>query len=366
MRQQVHVNLGERSYTIHIGTGILDELGDLCRDVIKPCRVLLVSDSNVGPLYSEKATQSLAGAGFTVAQAEVPAGEESKSLPVLSDLYSRAVSAGLDRDSAVIALGGGMVGDLAGFLAATFLRGIGLVQVPTSLLAMVDSSVGGKTGVNLPEGKNLVGAFHQPRLVVTDPATLHTLAEREYVSGLAEVVKYGVIRSAGLLALLEERAEDMLARDGRLLEEVIAECCAIKARVVEEDERESGGRQVLNFGHTLGHAIETVMAYRGILHGEAVSVGMIFAAFLSVREAGLPEAEALRLRNILSELGLPVCLPELEWRQLRTAIGVDKKSRAGEIGWVLTPRLGEVRWGCRVSEEALEETWRRVKELEAA
>ncbi len=360
MRQQVHVNLGERSYTIHIGTGILDELGDLCRDVIKPCRVLLVSDSNVGPLYSEKATQSLAGAGFTVAQAEVPAGEESKSLPVLSDLYSRAVSAGLDRDSAVIALGGGMVGDLAGFLAATFLRGIGLVQAPTSLLAMVDSSVGGKTAVNLPEGKNLVGSFYQPRVVVTDPATLQTLPEREYVSGLAEVVKYGVISSPELLAEIEDRIEDVLARDGRLLEEIIASCCGIKARVVETDEREAGLREILNFGHTLGHAIEKVRAYRGLLHGEAVSVGMVFAAMLSVEVLGLPESDAVRLRNVLSSLGLPVCLPDLQWQELRAAVGVDKKGRRGQVRWVLIRAVGRVERGCVVEEAVLERTWERL------
>ncbi|HIE11408.1 MAG TPA: 3-dehydroquinate synthase [Kiritimatiellae bacterium] len=360
MRRQVHVNLGERSYTIHIGAGILDELGDRCRDVLQPCRVLVVSDSNVGPLYAQRTARCLEAAGFTVAQAEVPAGEQSKSLPVVSDLYSRAVSVGLDRDSAVAALGGGMVGDLAGFLAATFLRGINLVQVPTSLLAMVDSSVGGKTAVNLPQGKNLVGSFHQPRLVVTDPATLRSLPEREYAAGLAEVVKYGVIRSPGLLAEVEGRIEELLARDECLLTEVIAACCAVKAQVVEADEREAGLREILNFGHTLGHAVEKVCAYRGMLHGEAVSVGMVFAALLSVEVLGLPEREAVRIRNVLSSLGLPVCPPELRWAEVRGAVGVDKKGRGGEVRWVLIRAVGQAERGCVVEESVLERTWVRL------
>jgi len=253
-----------------------------------------------------------------------------------------------------------MVGDLAGFLAATFLRGIGLVQVPTSLLAMVDSSVGGKTAVNLPEGKNLVGSFYQPRVVVTDPATLQTLPEREYVSGLAEVVKYGVISSPELLAEIEDRIEDVLARDGRLLAEIIASCCGIKARVGEGDEREAGLREILNFGHTLGHAIEKVRAYRGLLHGEAVSVGMVFAAMLSVEVLGLPESDAVRIRNVLSSLGLPVCLPDLQWQELRAAVGVDKKGRRGQVRWVLIRAVGRVERGCVVEEAVLERTWERL------
>lgn len=226
---------------------------------------------------------------------------------------------------------------------------------------MVDSSVGGKTGVNLPEGKNLVGAFYQPRVVVSDIATLNTLPEREYVAGLAEVVKYGVIHSGDLLGLVEESAEDVLARNHRLLAEIIAQCCAIKAWVVEQDEREGGLRQILNFGHTLGHAIETVMAYRGVLHGEAVSIGMIFAAFVSCEVLGLSEVEAMRIRNVLSELGLPVCVPDLNWSALRRVIGVDKKGRQGKVRWVLLRRIGEAEYGCEVEEALLERAWQRMK-----
>jgi 3-dehydroquinate synthase len=232
-----------------------------------------------------------------------------------------------------------------------------LVQVPTSVVAMVDSAVGGKTGINLPQGKNLVGAFYQPRAVVIDRDTLATLPEREYVSGLAEVVKYGVIRDRGFFELMEERAGDILAKDPDLLGELIMRSCRIKAEVVGQDEREGGLRAILNFGHTLGHALEKVAGYGAFLHGEAIAVGMVYAARVSASELGLAEAEVQRLSQLLERLGLPVAAPGHAWAALRQAMSVDKKVSGGVPRFVLARRMGEVEFGCEVSEETLSRCW---------
>lgn len=354
MAKIVQVKLGERTYPIWIGresVPIPDGLGT------PGSRVLIVSDSNVDPLYGALWQARLEGAGFVVIRVVVPAGEKSKDLDTAASLYRQAVAAGLDRSSTIMALGGGMVGDLAGYVAATFLRGIRLLQAPTSLLAMVDSSVGGKTGVNLPEGKNLVGAFHQPAAVFADLAALLTLPKREYLSGLAEVVKYGVIWDAVLFHKLETHVAELQAGDPELLEAVVARCCAIKADVVALDERERGPRAVLNFGHTLAHAIETTAGYGTWLHGEAVAMGMAYAARLSARVRGLPEADAARVARLLEQLGLPILPAGSAWTALRTAMIADKKSVRQMPRFVLVNKLGEAEIGCDVSDAILEEVW---------
>ncbi len=356
MARKVEVRLGERSYPIHIGQGVFPACVEAPGQ-----RVLLVTDSNVGRLHGERVRMRMASAGGEVALAEVPAGEASKSLEQTARLYEAAVAAGLDRRSFVVALGGGMVGDLAGFVAATFLRGVRLVQMPTSLLAMVDSAVGGKVAVNLRAGKNLVGAFYQPVEVAADLDTLKTLPKREYVSGLAEAVKYGVIWDAAFFRLLEDRAEALLARHPETLENVVARCCEIKADVVATDERESGPRAILNFGHTLAHALETAAGYEDWLHGEAVAVGMAYAVLLSVRVCGFSGSEADRVIGLLRRLGLPVSAagrrPPPEWKVVREAMTRDKKTEGGALRLVLAERLGAVRPGGLAEEAALEETW---------
>jgi len=315
----------------------------------------MVSDSNVEPLYGSAVAGKLRNRGFKVAEVTVPAGESSKAAEQLFRIYHAAVEAGLDRSSYIVALGGGMVGDLAGFAAATFMRGIKFIQIPTSLLAMVDSAVGGKTAINLPEGKNLVGAFHQPVEVVADLSVLKTLPEREYVSGLAEVVKCGIIADAALFELIEKNSDGIVAREGKLLEEVVERCCSLKARVVSADEREEGLRGILNFGHTLGHAIEKTAGYGGMLHGEAVSIGMVYAAGLSEKRSGLSAGDRDRIRNLLARLGLPVCFVKNppDWNGLRRAMAVDKKTLGGLPRFVLAGRIGSVVLGCEIPEDVM-------------
>ncbi len=350
----VRVNLGARSYDIRIGrSGPAEPL----HVFPKTAKVLIVTDTNVDALYGEACEQAWRAAGAAAARAVLPAGETAKTLANLEVLYERAAEHGLDRASLVVALGGGVVGDVAGFMAATYMRGIGFWQIPTTLLAMVDSSVGGKTGVNLKQGKNLVGAFHQPLGVVADVSALTTLPERDYVSGLAEVAKYGVIRDADLLETLAAGADRLKARDPVFLEDAIARCCEIKADVVANDERESGLRELLNFGHTMGHALEQADGYTRWRHGEAVAMGMVYAARLSAAETGLPEKDVRRLEELLALLGLPTAPgPEVhgvDWETLRVAMGSDKKSRGQKPRFVLAERLGQARVGCDVSESVM-------------
>jgi len=355
MSRIVRVELGERSYEIRIGAGrsferIFPENG---------CRVLLVADSNVDPLHGERCCEELEACGVSVERVVVPAGEPSKSLDQVAVLYDAAANARLDRGSFIVALGGGMVGDLAGYAAATYMRGIRFVQVPTTLLAMVDSSVGGKTGINRPQGKNLVGAFYQPAAVVADLDSLLTLEQREYVSGLAEVVKYGVIWDASFFAHIESQAAALLGREPAVLEAVVARCCEIKAEVVAMDERESGVRAILNFGHTFGHALENTAGYGRFLHGEAVAAGMAFAAKLSVRAKGFPEEQLRRVVELLRRFGLPTGAADAEdWPAIRQAMASDKKVRDGTLRFVLAQGLGSVVFGCPVEEGSLEATFR--------
>lgn len=357
MPRAIPVDLEDRSYRISVGGGLLDEVGSACVELGLGSNTLVVTDANVGPLYADRCEASLREAGFTVARATVTAGEPSKSLTCLAALYTEALAAGLTRKSCIVALGGGVVGDLAGFAAASYLRGVDYVQVPTSVVAMVDSAVGGKTGINLPEGKNLVGAFYQPRAVLVDPQVLRTLPEREYLSGLAEVVKYGIIRDRGFFALLESRVADLLARDEGLLGEIIARSCELKADVVRLDEREGGLRAILNFGHTLGHAVEKVAGYGVLLHGEAIAIGMVYAAELSVRELDMPAEDAARIRLLLEKLKLPTTQGGYPWRDLRKVMQVDKKADAGVPRFVLAREVGKAEFGCVVPDETLEHAW---------
>jgi 3-dehydroquinate synthase len=356
MLNTVRVDLGERSYDIAIGPGLRRGLGEVCRGVLSGRRIFLVADATVHGLYGREVQAGLVAAGFEVVAAVVPAGEESKSSSQWAALHEQAASAALDRRCGVVALGGGVVGDLAGFMAATYLRGVEFIQVPTTLLAMVDSAVGGKTGINLPQGKNLVGSFYQPRHVICDTELLNSLSPREFAAGLAEVIKYGVIYDAPLFARLEQQVTT-LARDEAALAAIVARSCAIKAEVVGQDERESGLRAILNFGHTLGHALEKVAGYGTFLHGEAVGVGMAFAARVSARVQGLPGDQVERVVALIRQAGLPVQAPGYAWSALRQAMEVDKKSSGGQPRFVLADRIGHVAWGCVVPEAVLEEAW---------
>jgi 3-dehydroquinate synthase len=293
---------------------------------------------------------SLARAGFEPTLIKVPAGETAKSLKTVQSCYDQLAAKRLERKSFIVALGGGVVGDLAGFVAATYLRGVAFVQVPTTLLAQVDSSVGGKVGVNLKAGKNLVGSFYQPRLVLCDLNTLATLPVRELRAGLAEVIKYGIIYDAALFRRLERDLPKLLRRDANTLAAVVARCCEIKAEVVRQDETESGLRAILNFGHTLGHALEAISHYGKYLHGEAISIGQVAAAGLSRQVLALPGEHVTRITRLLEEAGLPTeaKLSRPQQQQLLNAMKLDKKVSRGEVKFVLAKRIGKVEFGCSV------------------
>jgi 3-dehydroquinate synthase len=339
--RRVPVALGDRSYEVRIGWGSLPGLGAAVADTLRASRALLVTVPPVGRRYGAAAVRSLAAAGLRTRRFEVPDGDRSKSLARVARLYEAFLDAGADRSTVVVALGGGMVGDLAGFAAATLLRGLPFVQVPTTLLAMIDSSLGGKTGVNLRRGKNLVGAFHQPRLVWADAAVLRTLPRRVLAAGMAEVIKHGAIRDAGLFERLEGELERVLAlEDEALVLDVLERAVAVKADVVSQDERETGIRAHLNFGHTLGHAVEALRGYRGVLHGEAVAMGMVYAARRSEALGLAPEGLAERLRALLVRAGLPTELPPFPRPAYLAALRVDKKRRDARIRFVVLKGIG--------------------------
>lgn len=336
MACEVKVPLGERSYSIRIGAGLLARL----TTVAGPGPGMVVTDAHVDSFYGDQVLNRL-GTGW--GKVVLPAGESSKSAAQWSDLLEKLAEARLDRAGVLVALGGGVVGDVTGFAAATYMRGIRFVQAPTSLLAMVDSSVGGKTGINLRAGKNLAGAFHQPVAVLADTDTLATLPAREFAAGMAEVVKYGVALDADFFAWLEQNADAIQARAPAALERMVARCCEIKAEVVAQDERESGRRAVLNFGHTLGHALEKATGYSGLLHGEAVALGMPIALAWSSAAKGFSPEDAGRVVALLQRFGLDVARlkpPRLDWRALRAAMEKDKKSAGGAVRFVLCDRLG--------------------------
>ena len=336
------VELGSNSYPVHVGQGLLSRIGELALAAgLSTGRCALITDSNVGRLYSAVARDSLEGSGLHPQIIEIAPGEASKSLDTLELIYHRLAEAELDRDSAIFALGGGVVGDLAGFAAATYLRGLPLVQVPTSMVAQVDSALGGKTAVNLKQAKNLIGAFYQPRLIVADVGALTSLPEREFREGLAEVIKYGAILDTRFIAWLEQEIPMILARDSNRLAETVERSLRYKALVVSRDEREGGLRKILNFGHTLGHALEASTAYGNYLHGEAVAIGMAAAARLSVSHSGLTVVELKRLEHLLQASGLKIDLPA-GWltEEFTRALRLDKKRRGDMVEFVLLDRLG--------------------------
>jgi 3-dehydroquinate synthase len=351
----VSVPLGDRTYKIKIGSGLLLNLGRECTLLGLGKRCAIISDSNVGPRYGQVVQGALTQSGFDPVLITVAAGETAKSLKTVQACYDRLAAHRLERKSFIVALGGGVVGDLAGFVAATYLRGIPFVQVPTTLLAQVDSSVGGKVGVNLRAGKNLVGAFYQPRLVLCDLQTLDTLPQREFRAGLAEVIKYGIIYDDKFFARLERNLSKALSREPKMMGAIVARCCEIKAEVVGKDETETGLRAILNFGHTIGHALEAISHYGNYLHGEAISIGQVAAARLSTQLLGLSQLEANRIEQTFIEAGLPTTV-NLSARQrvnLLKAMRLDKKVSSGAIKFVLAKQIGRTEWGHVVPEHLL-------------
>ena len=346
----VNVSLGSRSYQIKIGPGLLARLGQECARLKLSHRYAIISDVHVAARFGKAAQQSLTRTGFDPVLVILPAGETAKSLKTVGACFTRLARHRLERSSFIVALGGGVVGDLAGFVAATYLRGLPFVQVPTTLLAQVDSAVGGKVGVNLPAGKNLVGAFHQPRLVLSDLSTLATLPGRELRAGMAEVIKYGIIYDPALFRRLERELPQILARHPATLSAIIARCCEIKAEIVRQDETETGLRSILNFGHTLGHALEAISRYGQYLHGEAIAIGQLAAARISREILRLPPTEMERIRRLFERTGLPtqVKLTPRQRRSLLAAMRLDKKVSSGQIKFVLAQQIGKVTFGHRV------------------
>ncbi len=337
----LQLDLGERSYPLYFQRGGLDALPLLLRQHCPSERVVLVTNDTVDPLYGKRLESALKKE-FQVKKVVLPDGERFKTLKTVSGIYKELVEFKVDRKTPLLALGGGVLGDLVGFAAASYLRGIPFVQIPTTLLAQVDSSVGGKTGVDLPEGKNLVGAFYQPRFVLIDADCLATLPKRQLVCGMAEVIKYGAIFDRKLFGLLEKRMSEFLSHPDRSLEQVIRSCCEWKAWVVERDEYEVLGlRSLLNFGHTLGHAIESLTGYKKYTHGEAIAMGMVFAARRSQEKTDLPLQEVERLIHLLEATGLPVQWPSFSHKQWTEALVQDKKRVSGQVNFVYLKGIGK-------------------------
>lgn len=339
----VDVALGDRSYSIHIGSGLFEQLESLCRPFVDGRHVVIVSDSKVAPLYLEKVQSKLEPAALKVDALVVEEGEKSKSIAQCDQLWQQMIEFPADRKSVVVALGGGVIGDLAGFVAAGFARGIDFIQMPTTLLAQVDSSVGGKTGVNLPQAKNMVGAFWQPQSVIIDIDVLNTLDDRNYRAGLAEVIKYGLIMDEDLFGRIESQMDAILNREPEIVSELIQRCCQCKADVVAEDEKETSGRRaILNYGHTVGHAIEAVYGYGEYLHGEAISIGMVAEAEMAKALGMVDAAFCERQRAIFESAGLPVLCPAGREPELIEAMTRDKKVASGKLNFILPTKLGDV------------------------
>ena len=332
----VEVELGDRTYPIYIGSGLLAG-GDLLRKHVPGNTALVVTNETVAPLYLDRVVAALSeGGDIRVEVVILPDGEEHKNMDVLMKVFDKALDARLDRQTTFVALGGGVIGDMTGFAAASYQRGVHFVQIPTTVMAMVDSSVGGKTGVNHPSGKNMIGAFYQPRCVLIDTETLSTLPDREYASGMAEVVKYGLIRDADFFEWLEKHVDALMKRDDALVVRAIERSCVNKAQVVALDEREGGVRATLNLGHTFGHAIETGIGYGEWLHGEAVSVGTVMAADMSLRLGWIDESVAARTLDLLKKFNLPVDVPEcMTVETFEKLMAVDKKAANGKLRLIL-------------------------------
>ena len=340
--KRLRINLGERSYDILIGSGLRAQVGEFVKTILTPSQVVIISHPSINNLYGKEIAGGFIAQGWTTNIIEVPEGESSKNLAQAEKLYDSLLEYNCDRKSVLVALGGGVIGDLVGFVAATYQRGIPFIQVPTTLLSQVDSSVGGKTAVNHPKGKNMIGAFYQPRLVVADIETLRTLPQKEYRAGLAEIVKYGVIADANLFDYLEIHYKKILNHEFECLSHIIKTSCSIKASIVEKDERESHHRMILNFGHTFGHAIESLTKYSQFIHGEAVSIGMVCAAQLSHSLGKCSEETPNCIAALLKKLGLPVAMPELGSSAVIQSLYHDKKTLGKKIKFILVTEIGSI------------------------
>jgi 3-dehydroquinate synthase len=339
----LHLDLGSRSYPIYIGTHLIEQAALFAPHLKTSTTVFIVSNTTVAPLYAKTLTDTLSQLGKTVCLLELPDGESFKDWQHLQLIFDELLTHGADRQSTIIALGGGVVGDMAGFGAASYMRGIRFIQVPTTLLAQVDSSVGGKTGINHPLGKNMIGAFHQPVAVIADLNTLRTLPARELSAGLAEVIKHGAIADPDFLAWIETNISALRACNTDAMAHAVLRSCEIKSAVVSADEREGGIRATLNFGHTFGHAIESGLGYGEWLHGEAVGCGMVMAADLSARLGKISQADAERLKRIIEAMGLPIVPPKLGAQRFIELMQVDKKTEAGQIRYVVLEGIGKAR-----------------------
>jgi 3-dehydroquinate synthase len=339
----LHVDLASRSYPIYIGTNLLEQKALFEPHLKSSTTVFIVSNTTVAPLYAKTLTNTLTQLGKTVRLLELPDGESFKDWQHLQLIFDELLAHGADRQSMIIALGGGVVGDMAGFGAASFMRGIRFIQVPTTLLAQVDSSVGGKTGINHPLGKNMIGAFHQPVAVIADLNTLRTLPARELSAGLAEVIKHGAIADADFLDWIEANTSALLACDTDAMAHAVLRSCEIKSAVVSADEREGGIRATLNFGHTFGHAIESGLGYGEWLHGEAVGCGMVMAADLSARLGHISQVDVDRLKRIIESMHLPIVPPQLGAQRFMELMQVDKKTEAGQIRYITLGSIGAAR-----------------------
>jgi 3-dehydroquinate synthase len=340
--ESLRVELGDRAYPIHIGAGLLGA-SELYRPHLEGGTAAIVTSRNIAPLYLAAVTKALEGAGARTVEILVEDGEQAKRWQLVDEICGALLRARCSRDSLLVALGGGVVGDLAGFCAAVYQRGIAFLQIPTTLLAQVDSSVGGKTAINHELGKNMVGAFHQPRAVIADVATLDTLPDRELRAGLAEVVKYGLSLDPSFAQWLEANIDALRARERGPLAFAVRRCCELKARIVAADEREAGERALLNFGHTFGHAIEGGTGYGAWLHGEAVAAGMVMAAELSRRLGLLQERDVGRLRRLVERAGLPVAGPKLDPERMMELMAVDKKASRGKVRFIVLDAIGSAR-----------------------
>ena len=354
----ITVNLPQNSYQIAIASGSLSQLGNQMGQSNLGKKVLVVSNPEIFNYYGDTCIKSLEAAGFETCTHLIPAGEQYKNLKSITQVYDTAFNNHLERSSTLVALGGGVIGDMTGFTAATWLRGVNFVQIPTSLLAIVDASVGGKTGVNHPQGKNLIGAFYQPKLVAIDPSVLKTLPEREFRAGMAEVIKYGVIWDEDLFTKLEQcdRLDSLEQIGDHLLETIITRSCQAKADVVSQDEKEAGLRAILNYGHTIGHAVESLTNYQKFVHGEAVAIGMVAAAKIAIQMGLWTAAEAKRQNELIKKAGLPTDIPtELDIEAILEAMKSDKKVKAGKVRFILPTKIGEVTISDRVTAEIIKQ-----------
>jgi len=361
--QTLTVGLGERSYPIFIGSGLLGQ-AELLQRVLPRKRVAIVTNTTVAPLYLEKLRQTLQAIGVSNMPIILPDGEQYKNSATLNLIYDALLTNRCERTTPLIALGGGVIGDMTGYAAATYLRGVPFIQIPTTLLAQVDSSVGGKTGINHPLGKNMIGAFYQPQLVLADTDTLDTLPDNELAAGIAEVIKYGLIRDLPFFEWLEQNMDKLLARDTEALQYAIARSCRNKAEIVAADERESGERALLNLGHTFGHAIESGMGYGNWLHGEGVAAGTVMAADLSQRLGWIGAPDMARIRSLFERAGLPTIAPDLGAEKYLELMGLDKKVEGGKMRFVLLREIGRAVVYGDVPAELLRQTLKACINLE--